>query len=320
MVANTAMHRGVGIRSYTEIWRRSEKASRTLNWLAGQVETQFNQSVQDYQFLAGAKRLSQLKQKLGHMSEGRRIALAGVLEQKISWLLVHSGHARSAVSHASQSLWLLQTAYYRLDRKDDAREFIKSALIASQANLLASRPAAAIQILDLIGDASATIGTQIGSEFYRQRGVALFQLGSKHDDEANKCFEQAGVQMKRLGEASSEAQVLMTSARHMSLLHRPNWDKAMKVSEAVQDIFGPESLESSMIRHWTAACGLLTDDHLLRREAREFVEKNKPVASRFGHQATISKLLSITPELGLPKGLQAVWIRKALYQNAFRFK
>ena len=75
-----------------------------------------------------------------------------------------------------------------------------------------------------------------------------------------------------------------------------------------------------MTRHWAAACGFLTDDNKVRRRAWELLQANQDTAARFGHQATISKLLSMTPELGLPKGLQAVWVRKSLYQNAFRLK
>ena len=170
------MHSGVGIRSHREILRRSEEPSSTFAWLEEQVEARFESHRQQYRFLDGARSLLQLKQKLGHMSEARRIALAGVLEQKISWFLVHSGFTRSAISHASLSLWLLQTAYYRLDR--NVREFIKSALIASQGNLLAGRPAASLPILDIILAAAQTIGAPLGSDYYRQRGVALFQAGS----------------------------------------------------------------------------------------------------------------------------------------------
>ncbi len=320
LIPSTNMHRGMGIRSHREILRRSKKPSPTLNWLTEQIEMQFESNQQQYQFLQGANRLLLLKQKLGHISEGRRLALAGVLEQKISWFLVHSGFARSAISHASKSLWLLQAAYYRLGRGDDVREFVKTALILSHANLLAGRPTAALQLLDIGHHAAESIGAEPGSDYYRQRGVALFQLGSAHDDEAKKSFGHSADQMRRLGEATSEAQVLMTGSRHVSLLHRPDWENGLGVLEAVQSTFGPQSLETSMTRHWAAACGLLTDGGGIRQRARELIEENGTVALRFGHQATISKLLSITPELGLPKGLQALWIRKALYQNAFRFK
>jgi len=320
IVPATAMHGGVGIRSHREILRRSEKPSSTFAWLEGQVEARFEFHREQYRFLDGAKSLLQLKQTLGHMSEARRIALAGILEQRISWFLVHSGFTRSAISHASLSLWLLQTAYYRLGRPDDVREFIKSALIASQGNLLAGRPAASLPILDIIQSAAKTIGAPLGSDYYRQRGVALFQLGSLHDDETKKSFEQSEQQMRRLGEAGSEAQALMTGTRHTNLLGKPDWDGALKVLEIVQSTFSADSLEVSMIRHWAAACGFLTDDNKIRQRARELLQDNQATAARFGHQATISKLLSMTPELGLPKGLRAVWVRKSLYQNAFRFK
>ena len=320
MVPSTAMHGGVGIRSHREILRRSEKPSPTLRWLEEQVEARFESHRQQYRFLDGARSLIQLKQKLGHISEARRIALAGVLEQRISWFLVHSGFARSAVSHASLSLWLLQTAYYRLSRKDDVREFIKSALIASHGNLLAGRPAAALPTLDIIRDAAQTIGAPLGSDYYRQRGVALFQLGSRYDDETKKNFEQSEQQMRRLREGGSEAQALMTGTRHTNLLGKPDWDGALRLMEIVQNTFSSDSLEASMIRHWAAACGFLTDDNKIRQRARELLQDNQATAARFGHQATISKLLSMTPELGLPKGLRAVWVRKSLYQNAFRFK
>ena len=65
-----------------------------------------------------------------------------------------------------------------------------------------------------------------------------------------------------------------------------------------------------MTRHWAAACGLLTDDNRIRQRATELLQDNQATAARFGHQSTISKLLSMTPELGLSKGLQAVWVRK----------
>ena len=320
MVPSTAMHGGVGIRSHREILRRSEKPSPTLPWLEEQIQARFESHRQQYQFLEGARRLIQLKQKLGHMSEARRLALAGILEQKISWFLVHSGFTRSAISHASLSLWLLQTAYYRLSRKDDVREFIKSTLIAAHANLLAARPAASLQILDLMRAASESIGAPLGSDYYRQRGIAFFQLGNKHDDEAKASFAQSERQMRKLGEGESEAQVLMTGTRHINLLGKPDWDGALRVMEMVENTFPSDSLEASMTRHWAAACGLLTGDGRIRQRGQELLAVNQQTAARFGHQATVSKLLSLTPELGLSRGLEAIWVRKALYQNAFRLK
>jgi hypothetical protein len=234
--------------------------------------------------------------------------------------LVHSGFTRSAISHASLSLWLLQSAHYRLGSREEVREFIRSTLIAAHANLLAARPAAALQILDLMRAASESIGAPLGSDYYRQRGVALFQLGNKHDDEAKASFAQSERQMRKLGEGESEAQVLMTGTRHINLLGKPDWDGALRVMEMAENTFRSDSLEASMTRHWAAACGLLTGDGRIRQRTRELLAVNQQTAARFGHQATVSKLLSLTPELGLSRGLEAIWVRKALYQNAFRLK
>ena len=41
-------------------------------------------------------------------------------------------------------------------------------------------------------------------------------------------------------------------------------------------------------------------------------------APQFGHQATIRTLLTVTPELGLDDRLRKAWVRRALYENAFR--
>jgi hypothetical protein len=314
------MHRGIGIRSHMDILRRADKPSPTLDWLREEIDTRFERHRQQYQFLAGARSLGQLKQRLGHMSESRRIALAGVLEQRISWFLVHSGFTRSAISHASLSLWLLQSAHYRLGGSEEVREFIKSTLIAAHANLLAARPAATLQILDLMRAASESIGAPLGSDYYRQRGVAFFQLGPKHDDEAKASFAQSERQMRKLGEGESEAQALMTGTRQINLLGKPDWDGALRVMEMAENTFPSGSLETSMTRHWAAACGLLTGDGRIRQRGRELLVANQPTAVRFGHQATVSKLLSLTPELGLSRGLEAIWVRKALYQNAFRLK
>jgi hypothetical protein len=320
LVPSTAMHRGIGIRSHKDILRRADKPSPTLDWLREEIDTRFERHRQQYQFLAGARSLGQLKQRLGHMSESRRIALAGVLEQRISWFLVHSGFTRSAISHASLSLWLLQSAHYRLGSREEVREFIKSTLIAAHANLLAARPAASLQILDLMRTASESIGVPLGSDYYRQRGVAFFQLGNKHDDEAKASFAQSERQMRKLGEGESEAQALMTGTRHINLLGKPDWDGALRVMEMTKNTFPSDSLEASMARHWAAACGLLTGDGRIRQRTRELLAVTQQTAARFGHQSTVSKLLSLTPELGLSRGLEAIWVRKALYQNAFRLK
>jgi hypothetical protein len=54
------------------------------------------------------------------------------------------------------------------------------------------------------------------------------------------------------------------------------------------------------------------------RQAQDLLEAAAIPAAQFGHQSTIRKLLTITPELGLDDRLRSVWVRRALYENAFR--
>ena len=77
-------------------------------------------------------------------------------------------------------------------------------------------------------------------------------------------------------------------------------------------------MHSSVNTHWTVACGLETRDPEVTKETLTLLDDNRATASQFGHQLTISKLLEITPDLGLSPGLLPVWIRKALYFNATR--
>jgi hypothetical protein len=86
----------------------------------------------------------------------------------------------------------------------------------------------------------------------------------------------------------------------------------------VQKQFGKGTMHSSVNTHWTVACGLETRDPEVTKETLTLLDDNRATASQFGHQLTISKLLEITPDLGLSPGLLPVWIRKALYFNATR--
>src|ERR1039457_7617157 len=73
LVPSTAMHRGIGIRSHKDILRRADKPSPTLDWLRGEIDTRFERHRQQYQFLAGGRRLGHPKERLGALSRVARI-------------------------------------------------------------------------------------------------------------------------------------------------------------------------------------------------------------------------------------------------------
>jgi hypothetical protein len=111
---------------------------------------------------------------------------------------------------------------------------------------------------------------------------------------------------------------LIMSAKGANLLGSLNWDGATEVLATARQSFGPESLEASMALHWTAACGVSTDSASTIQQAVDLISAAPAPAAHFGHQLTVRQLLTITPELGLYAGLRRAWVRRTLYENAFR--
>jgi hypothetical protein len=170
-------------------------------------------------------------------------------------------------------------------------------------------------VLDLARDAAESIGGPLGSDHSRQRGVALLQL--REDQQARKHFQRSAELMEKLNEATVPAQILMTGARHAGLLAL-DCDQGLDVLAVARRAFGEGSLEASMAVHWAAAASLSTDSSLAIRDAADLLNHHPKPPPQFGHQATIRKLLSITPELGFDARLRRIWVRRALYENAFR--
>lgn len=73
-----------------------------------------------------------------------------------------------------------------------------------------------------------------------------------------------------------------------------------------------------MVTTWTAAAALMAGTRSLEYEAVALLDANRDLASRFGHQATVTKLLRMTPELNLYPLLRSRFIRRALYENTFQ--
>ena len=212
--------------------------------------------------------------------------------------------------------WSAYDEAHKADKAEYAEEFIRSALIGSQALLLGRNPSEALCLLDTAGAAAAWVRQPIGSDHFRQRGVALFQL--REDDAAADCFRKAVTAMEHLNEARNPAQLVMTGPRHINLLGKLQWDGAREVLDTAKRGFGETSLEAVMAQHWAAACGLSTDSTRVNEDAVRLLDAPIALAPQFGHQATIRKLLALTPDLGLDTRLRQAWVRRALYENASR--
>jgi hypothetical protein len=181
---------------------------------------------------------------------------------------------------------------------------------------LSRRPEEALVALDVARDAAESIRSVLGSDHYRQRGVALLQL--RQDVQAADQFRRSAELMEKLNEATVPAQIMMAGSRHIGLLGGLNCDLGYDALSAAKLAFGDGSLETSIALHWAAASCLASDSSALIQQAVTQLNGSLAPSAQFGHQLTIRRLLIMTPELGLDSRLRRVWVRRALYENAFR--
>ena len=303
-----------GVRSAPDEVVPTRKSARRAEELSAQIDACVARHRAEYTFLEGAKDLSGMLPHVGLPGSVLFIRLGALLHQQRAWFFSHSGMASSTIREGRRSMALWQIAYQESRQAADLEELAKTALISSNARLLQGEPEQALALLDLADEALIKTGARLGSDHYRQRGVAMFQTGS--DDQARQMFSKAMVAMQQKGEAQHPVQVAMTGERHSYLLGSIRWEKSQELLDQCHRTFGAGSLEVSMATHWSAACGLSTDSPVANSRASELLEANQINARKFGHQATIATLLSLTPEL--PLNVRRDWVRRSLYQNAFR--
>jgi len=288
-----------------------------------QIEQIFQQHASKFQFHEGARILKELAGALSAPTHPRRIRMLARVHHHIAWFAVQQGHCRSAIFHGERAMNLSRIAYrYSWDKTDLAR-YVESALVISMAVHLSSEDGTArrelysLSVLDVARSASEVLRDSRGSEHHRQRGSAFLFLG--RDDEARKEFELAMEAMRKNGEAIDENHVQMTGGRFLNLLGKhPDWDNAQELLAKVRQTFGKNSLQHAININCTAAAGLLTGSPHIEQQAISLLKLNASLAGDFGRQATVTKLLSITSELGLSPDQRSRWIRQALRANALR--
>jgi hypothetical protein len=306
----------MGVRAAPDDVVRTPVLTQKLDWLQEEIQNTVRRYSAQYLFLDGIKVLRRLTPRIGYAGDSRRVALSALLHQETAWFLVHSGHSGSAACEATVARNLWKIAFHESGEREYAERFIQAVLIGSHACLLARQPQEAWRILELARDAAESIGAPLGSDHFRQRGVVLLQL--REDERATQQFERSAEAMERLNEAKNPVQLLMTGSRHINLLGRPKCDSAQQLSALARQTFGDTSLEASVTLSWAAACGLSTDSPSGINGAVDLLGPLPGPAPEFGHQSTIRKLLTLTPELGLDSRLRRIWVRRALYENASR--
>ena len=309
----------LGVRRDEQVFALSEAKCQHLDALEVVVDRIKHEAARDGQFLTGITRLRRIQARIGYPSDLRLVRLRARVYQHLAWCAVHAGRTGTALGAARFSIRLSRLLARQSDDPIDRQRLAAVALTASNAALLEQRPRGALQFLDLSRDVLGTVALP-GVEYYRQRGVALFQAGADDDDVA-RVLVTAMEAMTRTGQTPHPIQLAMTGPRHLHLLRSPSVDVegAQELMAESRGVYRPDSLQVAMTTNWAAACALSTDSPTRHAEALEWLG-HEPTDEdpRFGHQATVASLLRLTPALGLSATARTAWVRYALYINAFR--
>lgn len=301
------------------LYGKKRQALEALEW---QVEDIFNQYASSYQFEEGADVLRGLLELVSAPTNPRRVRLRARIHHHIAWFKIQQGKAKSALEHGQFSMWLSRLAYKDSWDSLDLNRYVETALIVSMVAHLSAEghnrsEAHALFVLWLAKEAAETARNPRGSEHYRQRGSAYFHLG--YEDEARKNFLKAMQKAREKGEARDENHALMIGNRFLNLFGKtPNWEGAQELLSKVKETFGKHSLEYAINVNYTSAAGFLTNDSTIEQEAFKLLLSNASLIEPFGRQATVLRLLSVTPDLKLKPTEQSRWIKQVLRANALR--
>jgi hypothetical protein len=298
------------------------KKRKTVEQLEWEAEETFNRYASSYQFDEDAQILEGILQQVSAPTNPRRIRLRARIHHHIAWFSIQQGKVRSALSHGLFSMDLSRDAYRNSWDKADLNRYVETALIVSMAAHLSAEghnmaETHSLAILWLAKEAAEAAKNPRGSEHFRQRGSALFHLG--YEEQARESFIKAMQKARDKNEARDENHIHMIGGRFLNLFGKlPDWDGAQELLLKVEQTFGKKSLEYAININYTTAAGFLTNDPTIEKDALSILLSNTSLIAPFGRQATVSKLLSITPELKLNADQKSRWIKQTLRANALR--
>jgi hypothetical protein len=268
---------------------------------------------------SGINRIHDLLIEIGRPAHIRRVRILARIRYILAETYAHAGYSSSAIEQALTSLLLSRAAYHDSHDPYDLGQFARAALIVSHSSLLRHEPQRAAHYLDLHGAALERIEEPLGAEYLRQRGAVAFLAGTAADDEARENFRSAMTALESLvenGRHKEPYEVLTIGQRQANLVGDVNWEGALELVDYMRTTLSPGAIQIIMNVNWAAACGLSIDSPRVNQEALDLLAQNREASVGFGHQATIARLLELSP--ALPPRIRRDWVRYSLYQNTFR--
>jgi hypothetical protein len=246
----------------------------------------------------------------------RRIRLKGRIRHLLAARHLNRGEARSAAKQGILSFYLYRIAHHERPNSDDLYDLIQMSDVArlvTQAHLLAGQLTEGLHFLSLHRGAEDRLRHPLSSRYYHQLGSIAFRsfqsLISNADQEAREQFLTA----HRLAEAERQDNPHFAD-RHLNLLPPLSPEKGFEALGAATRRDKECSLQTIVLANCAAACGFCVEDAEMNDRAERVLHEYSEPAAQIGHQATVSKLLMITPDL--PINLRYSWVRFALSMNA----
>lgn len=296
----------------------SDKAARRIDDFEQEIDQIRDTFGQSGEFLHGLDRLRIYESVGGYPASAKWFRFLARLHQHRAWFHTHSGMSTSAFQLGKVAMDFSDLAYRESGDPLDLRRLTEATLVASHACLLVSDPTTCLKLLDIAAAASERISDPLGSEHYRQRGTAYFELQPEDLTDARRQFKEATAAMERKQEYRNQGQLQMMGGRHLALLDGPDVDSSASIMEQVKHDFAASSLEYAMMLNWTAACALATDSSPMHEYAQSLLRESLVRSQSYGHQATRAQLLALTTQVNLDRRYWKPWIYRALYENAFR--
>jgi hypothetical protein len=304
----------LGIRPDEDASLRSDRRSVAIDRVRERIAAIRSSHIANSRYLDAATELRRLHAYRGFPSSLDWLRILSRLHREQAWFLVHSGRTTEGIDHANRAIAAARRVYQhaRKPASGDAKDIVDAALILAHAHLMRQEPRLGLQALQLVEDASDASGLLLGSDFYRQRGVVLLQAGV--DEPAIRYFRKSGQRMLELGEGSHPLSAAVSGDRYVCLL-TGNFERAQEIAHQARETFGSSSMEASVSGNFAVACSLSIGSRTAEATGRELLA-SVPTAKHFGHQTTLSLLLSLTPDLALKLPERRAWITHALYINA----
>ena len=313
----TPLRRSLGVRLHEDAVILNRRERGRLEELENKVESAAEQVFSGVRYETGIPMLRSLASEIGYPAHHRRIRLLGRIRQLTAETLLHSGRSASALDYGLRALHLSRIAYHEFQDPYDLQQLGRSARLISQTYLLRAEPGHACRFLEIHREARARAGKNVRPEYHHQMGTVALQEGD--DDTAKSHFQEAMrslAEMVEDGRAPERHEILDIGARQINLLTPANWDRSQELMDYMLLRFHPDDIHVSINVTWTVACGFRTDSPSAQQQATDLLHQYKKTADGFGRQATIARLLEITPFL--PSDLRAAWVRRALYENVLR--